>query len=96
MTIVPKCQVVSCDVNLPHNFPNFACFPSFFFPSMCVYMCKYDFVFVTPTCNSCHWLSLARACVLYGVGLGSHRGHFPVGIPKVALELCTHFRLVHN
>lgn len=96
MTIAPNCQVVSCDVNPSHNFPNFAFFPSIFFPSMGMYMCKYDFVFVTPTRNPFHWLSLARACVLYRVGLGSHRGHFPVGLPKAALESCTHFRSVHN
>lgn len=43
-----------------------------------VYMCKYDFIFVSPAYNSFHWLSLAHDYVLYNTGMGSRWDYFPM------------------
>lgn len=51
-----------------------------------MYMCKYDFIFVMPTYNPFHWLSLAHDCVLYNMDMGSYWDYFPVESPKMAVE----------
>lgn len=93
MTVAPKCQAASkCQAAN-------VLFSSVFLPLLCgtrVYMCKYDFIFVTPTCDPFHWLSLARASVSCNAGTGSQRDYFPVGISKMAVGSCRHSTYAHN
>lgn len=69
---------------LPIIFQNlllFLCFPPFHV-WYDVYLCKYDFIFVTPTCNPFPWLSLAHDCVLscrHGFSLGLSPNGKPSG-----------------